>query len=65
MKKLEAERLAIDEARQRLHDWNVFAMSRNFRCPSIDTYIQIEKDLELLEQLKKDAARKMQILEVQ
>lgn len=62
--KLEKERQAIDEVKNRLQGWNTFAKDRNLRCPSINVYIQIEKDIELLDSLKRDAGRKMQILEV-
>ncbi|OQV18942.1 hypothetical protein BV898_07001 [Hypsibius exemplaris] len=63
LKKLDKEREFIDDIRIRLEAWNKKAKEQNMRCPSIAVYIHIEKDIELLEQLRKDFDRKVQIIE--
>lgn len=47
-----------------MQKWNATAKERTARCPSIAVYIQIEKDIGILEQLITDSDRKVQIIEV-
>ena len=64
LRKLDKEREFIDDIRMKLEAWNKKAKEQNMRCPSIAVYIHIEKDIEMLEQLRKDSDRKVHIIEV-
>ncbi|XP_055351076.1 protein Daple-like isoform X2 [Paramacrobiotus metropolitanus] len=64
LRRIEKEMGETVEMARKLDDWNSVANGRNARCPSIAVYIQIEKDIELLQQLRKEAMRKVQIIQM-